>query len=198
MYDSVVPVSSKSRQVEQEDDGKEGLRIFDTVNIYPYENGTSVILEWVGNSMNDMIADSILAIILRVEKSPSSIKALQSLQDGSLVLKQEKLEKEGKKPKIKKEEVNQGQVESKDPNDVTAEREHSFDFENSESIRQMLLKHFDSVDIASDASSITIKTGKNVALYNPKTHEVLSEDLELKKRVARITNHIFSSLIAIS
>lgn len=31
-------------------------------------------LEWEGNAVNDMIADSVLAIILQAEASPASVK----------------------------------------------------------------------------------------------------------------------------
>jgi len=187
MYDSVVPISGKSRQVEQEDDGKEGLRVFDTVNIFPHENGSSVILEWIGNSMNDMVADSILAVILRIEQSPSSIKALQSLQDGSLVLKREKNQSEQKGDPTKNQNIKE-----------EIEKSQYITDENIQNIHEMLLKHFDTVEISSDDFSITIKAGKSMAVFKPKMNEVVSEDLELKKRVSRITNHIFSSLTAIS
>jgi len=66
MFQSVVPVSAT-------DPTREGLRVFDAVSIFPFKEN-SVILEWLGNAMNDTIADSVLSIIMGVEKVPSSIK----------------------------------------------------------------------------------------------------------------------------
>lgn len=43
------------------------------------DNGAnSVILEWTGNSVNDMVADSVLAVILNIESSPASVKLTKS------------------------------------------------------------------------------------------------------------------------
>lgn len=66
MFQIVEPVRSKEYP-------KEGLRVFDLVNVFPFEEN-SVVLEWQGNAMNDMIADSVMSIIVGVEKVPSSIK----------------------------------------------------------------------------------------------------------------------------
>ena len=37
-----------------------------------------VLLEWTGNSVNDMVADSVLAVILNIESSPASVKLTKS------------------------------------------------------------------------------------------------------------------------
>ncbi|KAL0075628.1 beta-lactamase-like protein [Phycomyces blakesleeanus] len=52
------------------------IRVFDTVDIKKVPSKPNqVTLEWIGNSMNDMVADSVLAIILAIDSSPASVKA---------------------------------------------------------------------------------------------------------------------------
>lgn len=41
-------------------------------------NVNHVMLEWTGNSVNDMVADSVLAVILNIESSPASVKLTKS------------------------------------------------------------------------------------------------------------------------
>jgi cleavage and polyadenylation specificity factor subunit 3 len=51
--------------------------VFDTVDVKEY-NANHVVLEWTGNSVNDMVADSVLAVILNIESSPASVKLTKS------------------------------------------------------------------------------------------------------------------------
>lgn len=67
----------KETALSEEKDGQEGtvLRVFDTVDIKKLTSSPNhVTLEWVGNAMNDMVADSVLAIILSIDSSPASVK----------------------------------------------------------------------------------------------------------------------------
>lgn len=51
------------------------LRVFDTIDIKKLVSGPNqVTLEWIGNAMNDMVADSVLAVILSIDSSPASVK----------------------------------------------------------------------------------------------------------------------------
>ncbi|OBZ88252.1 Endoribonuclease ysh1 [Choanephora cucurbitarum] len=51
------------------------LRVFDTIDIKKLTSGPNqVTLEWVGNAMNDMVADSVLAVLLSIDSSPASVK----------------------------------------------------------------------------------------------------------------------------
>ncbi|TPX30411.1 hypothetical protein SmJEL517_g06025 [Synchytrium microbalum] len=63
--------------VETEDDEEEAVKVFDTVTVSQPASGM-VMLEWEGNSVNDMIADSILAVVMQSESSPASVKATKS------------------------------------------------------------------------------------------------------------------------
>ncbi|ORZ14076.1 beta-lactamase-like protein [Absidia repens] len=62
------------------------LRIFDTIDIKRLsDKPNQVILEWVGNAMNDMVADSVLAVILSVDSSPASVKGKNIKLDNKVV-----------------------------------------------------------------------------------------------------------------
>ncbi|KAI8967624.1 beta-lactamase-like protein [Mycotypha africana] len=51
------------------------LRVLDTIDIkHNTANSNQIMLEWVGNAMNDMVADSVLAVILSIDSSPASVK----------------------------------------------------------------------------------------------------------------------------
>ncbi|KAJ1987640.1 endoribonuclease ysh1 [Dimargaris cristalligena] len=54
------------------------LRVYNTVDVVHKPELGVVELEWIGNYVNDMVADSILAIILNVESSPASVKMTKS------------------------------------------------------------------------------------------------------------------------
>lgn len=51
------------------------LRVSDTIDVKKLSSGPNqVTLEWVGNAMNDMVADSVLAVMLSIDSSPASVK----------------------------------------------------------------------------------------------------------------------------
>lgn len=58
------------------------IRILDTVDIKQInDKPNQITLEWVGNAMNDMVADSVLAVILGIESSPASVKGTCACMD---------------------------------------------------------------------------------------------------------------------
>ncbi|KAF9297798.1 Cleavage and polyadenylation specificity factor subunit 3 [Linnemannia elongata] len=67
----------KIQELERDINKKETVRIFETVDVKEY-NVNHVLLEWTGNSVNDMVADSVLAVILNIESSPASVKLTKS------------------------------------------------------------------------------------------------------------------------
>ncbi|KAJ3065490.1 Cleavage and polyadenylation specificity factor subunit 3 [Podochytrium sp. JEL0797] len=60
--------------VEEDDDA---FMVFGTVKVKDLDNNR-LLLEWDGNSVTDMVADSVLAIVLQAESSPASVKATRS------------------------------------------------------------------------------------------------------------------------
>jgi cleavage and polyadenylation specificity factor subunit 3 len=52
------------------------IRVFDTIDVKKLTSSPNqVTLEWIGNAMNDMVADSVLAVLLSIDSSPASVKA---------------------------------------------------------------------------------------------------------------------------
>ncbi|KAF9974539.1 Cleavage and polyadenylation specificity factor subunit 3 [Actinomortierella ambigua] len=64
-------------ELERDESKREAVRVFDTVDVKEY-TANQVLLEWTGNSVNDMVADSVLAVILNIESSPASVKIARS------------------------------------------------------------------------------------------------------------------------
>ncbi|KAG0229855.1 Cleavage and polyadenylation specificity factor subunit 3 [Actinomortierella wolfii] len=64
-------------ELERDESKREAVRVFDTVDVKEY-TANQVLLEWTGNSVNDMVADSVLAVILNIESSPASVKLARS------------------------------------------------------------------------------------------------------------------------
>lgn len=50
------------------------LRIMETVDVKMVDKH-ELAIEWVGGVTNDMIADSVLAVVLGIEGSPASVKS---------------------------------------------------------------------------------------------------------------------------
>ncbi|KAF9586674.1 Cleavage and polyadenylation specificity factor subunit 3 [Lunasporangiospora selenospora] len=67
----------KIEELERSLNKQEAVRIFETVDVKEY-NANHVLLEWTGNATNDMVADSVLAVILNIESSPASVKLTKS------------------------------------------------------------------------------------------------------------------------
>jgi cleavage and polyadenylation specificity factor subunit 3 len=56
-----------------------GYKIFNAVTLYtPEDSPPRVVLEWDSNPVNDMIADSIVTVVLQAESSPASVKVTKS------------------------------------------------------------------------------------------------------------------------
>ncbi|KAI8319624.1 Metallo-hydrolase/oxidoreductase [Martensiomyces pterosporus] len=54
------------------------LRVYDVVEISHSSSAAHVEVEWEGNAMNDMVADSVVAVVLNIECSPASVKLTRS------------------------------------------------------------------------------------------------------------------------
>ena len=71
MYGSIENIGTKS------------FKVFDTVVVTADKEENYITLEWRGDAVNDMIADSVLAVIIQSESSPASVKATKSSHDHS-------------------------------------------------------------------------------------------------------------------
>lgn len=55
------------------------MRIMQTVDV-KLSDKHELAIEWVGGATNDMVADSVLAVVLGIESSPASVKRERFLQ----------------------------------------------------------------------------------------------------------------------
>ncbi|XP_031566314.1 cleavage and polyadenylation specificity factor subunit 3-like [Actinia tenebrosa] len=58
--------------------GKQGVRVFGAITVI--QEKSSVVIEWMANSVNDMYADAVLAVILQVESNPMAAQAASQLK----------------------------------------------------------------------------------------------------------------------
>ncbi|KAI8060768.1 beta-lactamase-like protein, partial [Gongronella butleri] len=74
----VVDVGKPNANASEETKQHQGsvLRVLDAVDIKRFDDTPNqLILEWVGGTVNDMIVDSILSIVLSIDILPASVKA---------------------------------------------------------------------------------------------------------------------------
>jgi len=57
----------------RDQEGVPTMRIMQTVDVKLSDKHECAI-EWVGGATNDMVADSVLAVVLGIESSPASVK----------------------------------------------------------------------------------------------------------------------------
>lgn len=57
----------------RDQEGVPTMRIMQTVDV-KLSDKHEVAIEWVGGATNDMVADSVLAVVLGIESSPASVK----------------------------------------------------------------------------------------------------------------------------
>jgi cleavage and polyadenylation specificity factor subunit 3 len=55
-------------------DNMDGIKIMDTVEVLHDVKKNQVFLKWMGTPTNDMMADSVVAILLQIESNPASVK----------------------------------------------------------------------------------------------------------------------------
>ncbi|KAI9330277.1 cleavage and polyadenylation specificity factor subunit 3-I-like protein [Zopfochytrium polystomum] len=65
-----------------EDEDDDSFVVFHTVTVTDLGKNR-IVLEWEGNAVNDMIADSVVAVIMQAQASPASVKATKSTRSCS-------------------------------------------------------------------------------------------------------------------
>ncbi|CAG8446625.1 20835_t:CDS:10 [Dentiscutata erythropus] len=130
---------------------------------------SQVQLEWSSTSMNDNIADSVLAVLLNIESSPASVKitkhshTTEGSSDNLMEIDEQKME-------TKKTELS--------PNTSISSREATENY---------LRKQFGEISSKDDSKDeIIIKTDDRVAEVNLSTLEVKTDDDILRNRITTI------------
>jgi cleavage and polyadenylation specificity factor subunit 3 len=68
------------QQKPSKEDGNEkavfkAVQVCDAIKVSLAENGRELVVDWQGNAVNDVLADSVLAVLLHLESSPASVKS---------------------------------------------------------------------------------------------------------------------------
>lgn len=64
--------SVKREDGEEDDEGVAEYKVMDAVKVIHKDNLSTI--EWIGNSINDAIADAVLGLLISVDSSPASVK----------------------------------------------------------------------------------------------------------------------------
>lgn len=65
-----------SVEVGKDSEGKVTMRVMKCVDLkLGGGDGREVLVEWTGGSTNDMVADSVLALLMGIDTSPASVKS---------------------------------------------------------------------------------------------------------------------------
>lgn len=63
-------------ELANEEEGVKVLRVLDCVEVRQHTQG-QLLLEWEGDSLNDIVADAVIAVIFKIESHPVSVKMTQ-------------------------------------------------------------------------------------------------------------------------
>eukprot|EP01117_Protostelium_nocturnum_P017547 TRINITY_DN7163_c0_g1_i1.p1 TRINITY_DN7163_c0_g1~~TRINITY_DN7163_c0_g1_i1.p1 ORF type:complete len:585 (-),score=191.54 TRINITY_DN7163_c0_g1_i1:6-1760(-) len=83
MYEMVVDID-QTELSSTKTQGKEAYRVCDVVDVVQFDEN-SVLLEWVSNPVNDMIADSITALLLQSQSNPAPLRPKMESEDQFVV-----------------------------------------------------------------------------------------------------------------
>lgn len=71
-----------SVEVGKDQEGRPTMRVMKSVDLKMPTEGSppsnQMLLEWMGGSSNDMVADSVLALLMGIDTSPASVKSALS------------------------------------------------------------------------------------------------------------------------
>lgn len=69
-----------SIEIGKDNEGRPTMRIMNSVDLKAPSDASApsnqMILEWMGGSSNDMVADSVLALLMGIDTSPASVKSM--------------------------------------------------------------------------------------------------------------------------
>ncbi|KAJ2715967.1 endoribonuclease ysh1, partial [Coemansia spiralis] len=152
------------------------LRVYDAVDITHASWKTHVEVEWEGNIMNDMAADSAVAVILNTESSPASVKITQGsgCSHGH----------------------SHGGSDADCAPPAPVRTDASADV--AAKLPLFLLQQFSQVEAAADGSCVAVHHGGQSAEIDTGTLEVRSDSPELKARLVPLVAQIRRALWPLS
>ncbi|KAJ2779782.1 endoribonuclease ysh1 [Coemansia javaensis] len=154
------------------------LRVYDAVDVTHSSWKTHVEVEWESNIVNDMAADSVVAVVLNTESSPASVKITQGPGCGH----------------------SHGHGHSHDPASGGCDADGHAPLRSDASqdvasrLPLFLLQHFSQVTAADDGSCVTVCHNGLSAAIDTHTLEIQSDSQPLKERIAPLVAQVRRAL----
>ncbi|KAJ2801648.1 endoribonuclease ysh1, partial [Coemansia furcata] len=157
------------------------LRIYDVVDVCHSSWKGYVEIEWEGNAMNDMVADSVVAIVLNIECSPASVKLTHSSCSHDHSAKSGIVEVDEMSPDA-------SEVASQDLDNCDDSRQiRVADCEKViTKLALFMQQQFTEVAIANDHLSLVVTLNGQVASIDARTLDVTTESHMLRARIVPI------------
>ncbi|KAJ2720950.1 endoribonuclease ysh1 [Coemansia sp. Benny D115] len=164
------------------------LRIYDCIDVSHSSWKKHVEVVWVGNALNDMVADSTVAIILNIESSPASVKLTQSSC--------------GHGHSHKSEETSECSHDDSVSHDVKPNLDAASelatraggDSEVATKLMAFMQQQFAHVELDDKKEHLTVQLGEHKAVINVQTMEVDAENPVLQSRIAPIISRFCRTL----
>lgn len=150
-------------------ENKEVLRVYDALTISVHPN-THVVFEWTANPVNDMIADSALALVLQLESNPSAIRM-----------------------KIKKEATAEGGAMA----EGGALEEGEEEDEHTNQIRHLLSAQFGKVELDVESGKLLLNIDESQASVDVLSLAVECDNNALKERLEVALRRIKTAVFAV-
>ncbi|KAJ1820794.1 endoribonuclease ysh1 [Coemansia sp. RSA 2599] len=187
------------------------LRIYDAIDVSHFSWKHHVEVEWQSNAMNDMVADSVVAVILNVESSPASVKLTQGVCGHSHGHDHSRAESdpdysssESKVPEQELAASPKPEVDSKPAHTHAPEKERDIvtraggSAEVAAKLAAFMQNQFELVEVSKDHTLVSVRLGGAAASVDASTMAVESDNPLLRSRVASIVARVYRTLGSLS
>ncbi|KAJ2636226.1 endoribonuclease ysh1 [Coemansia sp. RSA 1286] len=171
------------------------LRIYDAIEVSHFSWKQHIEVEWQSNAMNDMVADSVIAVILNIESSPASVKLTQGVCGHSHSHGGDSSEQE--LPESPKQEVD---LKPASASGLVLETEREIvtraggSAEVAAKLAAFMQNQFELVEVSDDHKLVNVRLGNASASVHTCSMAVESENPLLKSRVSSIVARVHRTL----
>ncbi|KAJ1945995.1 endoribonuclease ysh1 [Kickxella alabastrina] len=185
------------------------LRVYDSIDVAHSSWKKHVEIEWQGGAMDDMVADSVVAVVLNIESSPASVKMTQGACGHS-----HSGEKHGE-CSIKEEDEDEDRDEEEDRATAECKGAHMLpasagagdtmasdalatraggSAEVATKLAAFLRQQFGEAELSKDRKSLVVHLGDASATINTRSLDVETENPVLRLRIDRILSRVSRTL----
>ncbi|GAM22951.1 hypothetical protein SAMD00019534_061260, partial [Acytostelium subglobosum LB1] len=164
------------------------IKIYDSITL-TYNTGSHVTIEWDSNPVTDMVADSIVAMIMQIESNPFSLRVRSSSKNDDEMMS----DSNGKTEDImvKKEEEEENDEDIEDVVVMTKSRKQSQRLTLREDVKSLLAQQFGAPrPDEDDPLLLHLNIDDQLASVHLETLEVKSEHPEFKTKLEKAIQRI--------